>query len=73
MMEVPMRNSPRTDPSFQVHRLEQLHTDLKRRIADLDRRHFLNAREQQEVAHLKKQKLATKDALNEALRALNGG
>lgn len=60
-----MRQSPRRDLDFQVRRLEQQHAQLKRRIADLDRRHYLNAREQQELQHLKKQKLATKDALSQ--------
>lgn len=65
-----MRQSPRSDLSFQVHRLEQQHSELKRRIADFERRHFLNAREQLEVQHLKKQKLAAKDALNQMRRDL---
>jgi uncharacterized protein YdcH (DUF465 family) len=68
-----MRNPPGSDPSFQVRRLEERHTTLKRRIADMDRRSFLNAREQMQVQLLKKEKLATKDALIQARRQLNGG
>lgn len=59
-----MRNSQRPiDPSTQARRLEERHSDLKRRIAELDRRHFLTIRERLEIKALKKRKLAAKDAL----------
>jgi uncharacterized protein YdcH (DUF465 family) len=65
-----MRHAPPRDLAFQVRRLEQQHTELKKRIADLDRKHYLNAREQLEVQQLKKQKLAAKDALIQVRRDL---
>jgi uncharacterized protein YdcH (DUF465 family) len=65
-----MRHSPRSDLAFQLRRLEHQHTELKKRIADLDRKHYLNAREQLEVQLLKKQKLAAKDALLQVRRDL---
>lgn len=51
------------DPVKQVRRLEERHTDLKRRVAELEGRTHLSDHERLEVQHLKKRKLATKDAL----------
>jgi uncharacterized protein YdcH (DUF465 family) len=45
------------------HRLELEHQQLKRRVAELDRRTYLTPAEQLLVVELKKRKLAAKDAL----------
>lgn len=46
-----------------VDGLMQAHRELSRRVAELERRAFLTPSEQQEARELKKQKLATKDAI----------
>ncbi len=51
------------DSHKQLQRLERKHQSLKARVAELDDRAFLTAQEQVERNKLKKQKLATKDAL----------
>ena len=55
------RRKPDTDS--QIARLEYRHSDLAARIAEIDRHAFLSAQEQLRVSELKKEKLATKDAL----------
>jgi hypothetical protein len=58
--------------SFDAHRelayLEDRHRNLKQQVATLDRRAILTPDEQRAAVDLKKQKLATKDAIS-ALRA----
>lgn len=58
--------------SFDAHReltyLEDRHRSLKQQVAHLDRRAILTPDEQRAAIELKKQKLATKDAIS-ALRA----
>ena len=51
------------DSHTQLQRLERKHQRLKARVAELDDRAFLTTQEQVERNRLKKQKLATKDAL----------
>jgi len=51
------------DSHKQLQRLERKHQRLKARVAELDDRAFLTTQEQVERNKLKKQKLATKDAL----------
>ncbi len=51
------------DPEQELDVLEHRHRDLKQRVAYLDRRAFLTPAEQEESAVLKKEKLATKDAM----------
>lgn len=69
-----MRNGQRSvDPLFQVRRLEERHSELKRRIAELDGKHYLNAREEMRIQHLKKRKLATKDLLQSVRQNLEHG
>ena len=45
--------------------LEQLHEDLERRLADLDRHLSLTTEEQVERVRLKKEKLRVKDRLQQ--------
>ena len=52
----------------QIERLEHKHAVLKERVAALDHRTFLTATEQVERARLKKEKLATKDQLEDLRR-----
>lgn len=47
----------------ELSRLEHRHKKLKQRVAEYEARLFLTPNEQQEVARLKKQKLATKDQI----------
>ncbi len=58
--------------SFDAHRelayLEDRHRHLKQQVANLDRRAILTPDEQRTAVDLKKQKLATKDAIS-AIRA----
>lgn len=54
------------DSHKQVQRLERKHQELKARVAELDSRAYLTVTEQVERIRLKKQKLATKDALARA-------
>lgn len=58
-----MARMRKTDPQFMIDRLERRHSELKARVAELDRHVFLSPIEQQLVQELKKEKLATKDAL----------
>ena len=45
-------------------RLQRRHKKLKERVAEYEARVFLTAAEQSEVNKLKKEKLATKDAIS---------
>ncbi len=47
----------------ELDRLERRHKKLKERVAEYEARVFLTATEQVEVNKLKKEKLATKDAI----------
>lgn len=60
--------STKADPEKQLERLERRHRKLKDRVTEYEARVFLNATDQAQVAKLKKEKLATKDAI-EFLRA----
>ena len=51
------------DPVKALERLERRHQKLKARVAEYEARVFLNAADQAQVAKLKKEKLATKDAI----------
>lgn len=54
------------DVELDIGRLEREHQELKRQVAQLDRRAFLTPGEQLRIAELKKRKLAIKDALTRA-------
>jgi uncharacterized protein YdcH (DUF465 family) len=47
----------------ELDRLQRRHKKLKERVAEYEARVFLTAGEQSEVNKLKKEKLATKDAI----------
>lgn len=47
----------------ELDRLQRRHQKLKERVAQYEARVFLTATEQSEVLKLKKEKLATKDAI----------
>lgn len=47
----------------ELDRLERRHKKLKERVAEYEARVFLTSTEQSEVNRLKKEKLATKDAI----------
>jgi hypothetical protein len=55
--------SQKADPEKQLERLERRHRKLKDRVAEYEARVFLNTIDQTEVAKLKKEKLATKDRI----------
>lgn len=57
--------SRKLDWQSQMERLERRHWTLKEQVAQLDGQRFLTASEQLALHDLKKQKLATKDELNE--------
>jgi uncharacterized protein YdcH (DUF465 family) len=59
------------DPRYTIERLEQQHRTLKEQVAHLERRAFLTPTEQREATSLKKQKLATKDAISQLRARLN--
>jgi uncharacterized protein YdcH (DUF465 family) len=56
------------NPNMAIARLEEEHRMLKERVAELDKRVVLTAKEQREALELKKMKLATKDAISELRR-----
>jgi hypothetical protein len=60
--------SRQVDPLKEVDRLERRHKKLKERVAEYEARLFLTNTEQLDLMKLKKEKLATKDAL-QTLRA----
>jgi hypothetical protein len=53
------------DPRHTLEHLEEQHRALKQQVAYLERRAFLTPTEQQTQIALKKQKLATKDAITQ--------
>ena len=53
------------DPRHTLENLEEQHRELKQQVAYLERRAFLTPTEQQTQASLKRQKLATKDAITQ--------
>lgn len=57
------RSQRRIDPSKELERLEQRHKRLKEQVAAYEARLSLTAQEQLHLQKLKKQKLATKDAI----------
>lgn len=63
--------SRQVDPLKELDRLERRHKKLKERVAEYEARMFLTSSEQLDLAKLKKQKLATKDAI-ENLRVPSG-
>ena len=58
------------DPRLDLQHLEEKHRTLKQQVAYLERRAFLTPSEQRAATELKKEKLATKDAIS-MLRARN--
>jgi uncharacterized protein YdcH (DUF465 family) len=58
------------DPRLDLQHLEEKHRTLKQQVAYLERRAFLTPSEQRTATELKKEKLATKDAIS-MLRARN--
>lgn len=62
-----MAQERRQDVQFRIDRLVQRHSELSVQVAELNGRLFLSQREQFLVVHLKREKLAAKDAL-EGLR-----
>ncbi len=56
------------DPQKELDRLQNRHRKLKERVAEYEARLFLSNTEQLSLAKLKKEKLATKDAI-ESLRS----
>jgi hypothetical protein len=63
-----MSRERRQELEFQIDRLVQRHGELSAQVAELDGRLALSQREQFLVAHLKKEKLATKDELEDLRR-----
>ena len=59
--------SRQVDPLKELDRLERRHKKLKERVAEYEARLFLSNTDQLSLAKLKKEKLATKDAI-ESLR-----
>jgi hypothetical protein len=53
------------DPRYTLETLEEQHRTLKQQVAYLERRAFLTPTEQTQQVALKKQKLATKDAITQ--------
>ncbi|HMI90455.1 MAG TPA: DUF465 domain-containing protein [Polyangiales bacterium] len=64
-----MSRERRHDLQFQIDRLMNRHGELAAMVADLDGRLLLSQHERFLVAHLKKEKLATKDELEDLRRA----
>lgn len=57
------RSQRRIDPAKQLSRLENRHRELKARVAEYESRLTLTSKEQVTLQQLKKEKLATKDAI----------
>jgi len=55
--------SRQVDPLKELDRLERRHNKLKERVAEYEARLFLSNSEQLDLLKLKKEKLATKDAI----------
>jgi uncharacterized protein YdcH (DUF465 family) len=58
-----MRQRNSDHPSAMLERLTRKHTDLSDRVAHIDGRTHLSTTDQAELNALKREKLATKDAL----------
>lgn len=58
------RSQRRTDPSKQLSRLEKRHRKLKERVAAYESQLSLTAQEEAALQRMKKEKLATKDAIH---------
>jgi uncharacterized protein YdcH (DUF465 family) len=52
------------DSRYSLEQLEERHRSLKEQVHILERRAFLTPEEQRRATDLKKQKLATKDAIS---------
>ena len=59
-----MAKSQKVDSEKELTRLELRHKKLGDRVAEYEARAFLSPSERTDLAKLKKQKLATKDALS---------
>ena len=59
-----MRTQRRIDPSKELTRLESRHQRLKEQVAEYETRLTLTSQEQLALQRLKKEKLATKDAIH---------
>lgn len=57
------RSQRRIDPLKELERLERRHQRLKTQVADYESKLSLTSGEQLDLQKLKKQKLATKDAI----------
>jgi hypothetical protein len=66
--------SRQVDPLKELDRLERRHKKLNDRVAEYEARLFLTNTEQLDLANLKKQKLATRDAIEnlQSLRSTGG-
>lgn len=58
----------RTDPNKTLERLEHRHQKLKQRVAEYEARISLTTKEQVALQKLKKEKLATKDAIQRMMQ-----
>jgi uncharacterized protein YdcH (DUF465 family) len=65
-----MARERRLDTQLRIDRLTERHGELAAVVAELDARLFLSQHERFLVAHLKKEKLATKDELEDLRRAV---
>jgi hypothetical protein len=57
------RSMRRIDPTKELTRLETRHQRLKEQVAEYEARLLLTSQEQIDLQRLKKEKLATKDAI----------
>lgn len=57
------RSQRRNDPTKELERLEKRHKALKEKVAEYESQLTLTATEQMDLQKLKKEKLATKDAI----------
>ena len=63
-----MSNRSRTSSNESLDRLEKRHTKLKQGVAEYEARLTLTTKEQVALSKLKKEKLATKDAIHQMQR-----
>lgn len=63
------RSQRQIDPAKELVRLEERHKRLKEQVADYESRLTLTTQEQVALQKLKKQKLATKDAIHRMSQA----
>ncbi len=68
-----MRKSRPVSPTKQLKRLQKRHESLKERVRELECHSFLTLEERMECTRLKKQKLATKDALTRLRESHSSG